>query len=178
LHDDGCWRELAEEVERSTGFEHPLSSIAAEIRQLSLEEQRALWRRGWNTFEAAARSHRGLVSFRADGPPVLPLFDFAATLAPPGALGGAALRTVFSATGTDQRAQAKWWDALLVGLQAWRRYPAPLNCPDDRQDVAMTLLRQAIEDLHDDEQELFRSACERRAAHFSEQDLPLEHGKR
>jgi hypothetical protein len=178
LHDSECWRDLAEEVERSAGYEHPLSSLAAEIRGLSLEEQRELWRRGWDTFEAASRNHPGLLSFRDDGPPILPLFDFAATLSPPGALGGAALRTVYSATGADQRAQARWWDALLVGLQAWRRYPPPLNCPDDGQDAALTLLGQAIEDLHDDEQELFRSARKRRATHFPEQDLPLERGKR
>jgi hypothetical protein len=176
--DNECWRELAEEVERSTGFEHPLSSIAAEIRRFPLEAQRDLGLRGWDTFEAAARSHPELLSFRAAGPPVLPVFDLAATLSRPGGLGGAALRTVFSATGADLRAQAGWWDALLMGLLVWRRYPAPLDCPEDRLDAALALLMQALEDLRDDEQQVFWRALERRAADFPEWDLPLELGKR
>jgi len=173
-----CWRELADEIERSTGSEHPLSAIAEEIRRLPAEEQRELGRRGWDTFETAARSHPALLEFRSGGPPVLPVFDLAASLSQPGGLGGAALQAALSAGGTNDRIHAEWWDALLKGIAVWQRYPAPLACPDDRRDLAMALVMQNLDDLGDDEQRVFWQALERRADNLLDWDLPLELGKR
>jgi hypothetical protein len=170
-----CWRELAEEIERSPGGEHPLSFIAAEIRRQGM--QRGLSQVGWDTFETAARKEPRLVSFRADGPAVLPVFDLAATLARPGGVGGAALRVVFSA-GKDLRVRSEWWEALLQGLSTWRRYPPPLDCPDDRKDVAMALMMQSLDDLGQDEQQAFWQALQRRSDNLSEWDLPRDFGKR
>jgi hypothetical protein len=170
-----CWRELAREIERSPEGEHPLSLIAAEIRRQ--DPRRDLSQVGWDIFEAAARENPPLMSFRPDGPAVLPVFDFAATLARPGGVGGAALRIVYSA-GTDQRKHDKWWKALLQGLSTWRRYPSASDCPEDRKDVAMALMMQSLDNLGQDEQQAFWQALQSQSDNLPEWDLPRDFGKR
>lgn len=169
-----CWQELAQEIERSPEGEHPLSFIAAEIRRQGLRDLSQI---GWDTFEAAAQENPSLMSFRANGPAVLPVFDFAATLARPGGMGGAALRVVYSA-GKDLRTRSEWWEALLQGLSTWRRYPSASDCPEDRKDVAMALMMQSLDDLGQDERQAFWQALQRRSDNLPEWDLPRDFGKR
>jgi len=172
-----CWKELALALTpgalSGNDGSNPLSSLAAEIRQLPRESWRALGKHGWNTFEAAARDYPKLMGALPGEPASLPVFDLAASLSEPGGLGMAALWVVLSPANT-YRAQRDWWEALLHGLSTWRRYSTTTGCPEDRRDVAFALLVQLLGSLAPGERQVFWAALKRHEEKFPESDPLLE----
>jgi hypothetical protein len=160
VHNDPCWRVLAEKIESGTKGRHPLLAVAERVRSEKGERRAALVRTGWRTFEAAARARPWLVHQRPEQGD-LPVFDLAASLSEPGGLGNAALRVIFSAD-PSQRGKVEWWEALLGRLLGWRRC-SPLDCPEDRRDVALALVVRLLDDLELAERQVFWSALARRA---------------
>lgn len=162
---DECWPELAAAIESGSASRHPLTSIAERIREEEGERRALLVRRGWRNFEEAARAHPWLMTFRSEQTD-LPVFDLAASLSAPGGLGNAALSVLFSAE-QSQRGRIEWWEALLHGLLTWRRHPS-LVCPEDRPDVALALVVRLLDDLQEEERQVFWGVFERGAGQFSE----------
>jgi hypothetical protein len=169
-----CWKELALALTPAAPSgddgSRPLSSLAAEIRQLPRERRRALGKHGWSTFEAAACDYPKLMGALPGEPASLPVFDLAASLSEPGGLGMAALQVVLSPASNTYRTQKDWWEALLHGLSTWRRYSASTDCPEDRRDVAVALLMQLTESLASGERQVFWAALKRREEKFSESE--------
>ncbi len=167
-HNHSCWQMLAAAIERGSTGRHLLSLVAERIRSATSERRAALVRTGWSTFEAASHWQTWLTHIRPDQTD-LPVFDLAASLSEPGGLGTAALRVIFAAN-PSQRSKLEWWEALLGGLFGWRRF-TPLDCPEDRSDVAIALVVRLLDDLEPQERQLFWNALERRAGNKSGWEL-------
>ena len=158
---DSAWAALAGELagrkEDSPAPDHPLLFFAQWIESNAPRGQRnKLARHGWATFERAAAHNPAflaslVVSPVVRGATMLPLLRFAASMLGPGAIGNAALQLVFSAKPAF-RLEVYWWRALF---QAIREYASSSTSADDREDAAVALLFQHVQDP---EQGAFRRA--------------------
>jgi hypothetical protein len=174
--DDSCWQVLSSEIKQNpSAGAHPLVSLAHEIRRLAPEKRRELEEHGWATFESAARSHPPLMTFPEKWLSGLPVLELAASLSPAGGVGNAALRVIFSSGSRGQARHADWWTAILRGLRGFRRYPEA-SSPDDRDDVALAVVIQSLDELEGVEQRVFLHAFEQETKNSPEWALPAEFG--
>nr|MDQ3282929.1 hypothetical protein [Acidobacteriota bacterium] len=147
---DPCWQKLADSVrfahkERALHpRQHPLRLLAAQIAtaELAREDRATLFTDGWQTLEKVARQHKVLIAqppFESHG---FPIFDLAATMLGPGSIGVAAVR-IRELADLLSRKDAAWWRRLLAGVRAFRRY-GDVRCSDDREELALALLLDAL----------------------------------
>ena len=147
--EDACWSDLAENVRMwiqtlpARRAPHPVSQLAARIRAEPREVRSALRERGWKTFAVVSRTRPGLLDMGADFNGALPVFELAASLHPPGALGRAAVEVVQLEGYATKRTNLDWWRALVRGLREWKRWTGTQSV-DDRQDLAFAALCRHI----------------------------------
>ena len=181
-----CWPRLADQISRAQAVEasppgrHPLLVIADQIRaerRLSREERRQL--RGDRL--AHVRVGSEAQSFPDDPTALhemgLPVFDLAASLLGPGALGRAALQVIFAPASRGRRGTSDWWRALLRALCDFRRQ-GQVQSSDDRKDMALALVSQHLRSLERLEQQAFLRALQLEAEENPREGLFSEFGAR
>ena len=163
-----CWQELTDSLASGAvgapGAEQPFGAIAEQIRS-TLHDPRhrtSLTENGWQTFlQASARHPRLLASASSTGSP-LPALELAWALGPPGARGQSAVRLVVSPGAKGFRRRVDWWQALFHGLE---RLSCEIPSVEDRPDVALALIRHAVDDLESAAQSSFGTAVDELASH-------------
>jgi hypothetical protein len=151
--ENGCWKKLAEEINRyikGARTDHPVSRLAAGLREvyphLQLQERQDLEERGWRTFAAAAGGNPALLRQPHLRSQPLPALEVSALLRPREGLGRIALSLASLNAARDHIRQELWWESLLAGL-ACNRWGNGLRDPRDREEAALMLIHQEIPDL-------------------------------
>jgi hypothetical protein len=151
--ENGCWKKLAEEVNRyvkGARTDHPVSRLAADLREvyrhLQPQERQDLEERGWRTFAAAAGGNPALLRQPRLRSQPLPALEVSALLRPREGLGRIALSLASLNAARDHIRQELWWESLLAGL-ACNRWGNGLRDPRDREEAALIVIYQEIPEL-------------------------------
>jgi hypothetical protein len=185
LEGDGrnaCWKKLSEEMTSYVGTSaglHPVARIVAGLREsypfLNGSEREALESRGWNTFAAVTKIHCTILRQPLQKGSPLPALDLASLMLPRLGLGRVALRLLFLEAARPHIGLEEWWDSLLAGVAGCRQNGG-LRQPGDREEVALTLIHQAIPDLFassESAQPALKALGDRMERFYLQQGLPL-----
>lgn len=147
-----CWKRLAQEIwsyvrKGNSQAPHPLSRVVAGLTEASssaASRPRAIPDLSpWKTFVAVAKDQPLVLRQPLLKGTALPALEVAVLLLPHLGPGCAALRLLFLAGDYQHLNQADWWDSLLAGVAGQCR----TRGLGDREEVAITLIQQAIPDL-------------------------------
>lgn len=173
-----CWQQLEKQFKHAKTAEgrdgrHPLLLIVDRIRERDLkpEQRSTLALHGWRTFEVAAEEHRDLMLASSHPTTGLPLFDFAASMLPPGAMGQAALQIIFARANRGLREDVQWWRSLLRAIRDYRRYGGTRSA-DDREETALAAILGYVD--RDGERNAVSEALKAEARNSPEWDVLSE----